>query len=531
MTRETRSPSPRTGSVTPRPGVTRLLAHPLRIAVGAAVAVLLVQGIARFVSPYEFHRDELLYLAMGKHLRVFRMDFPPFIALAALLQQALFGRSLAALHVLPALAAAALAFVTVDSARRLGAGTRGQLLAAICFVLDPVFLRSGYLFQPVVFDQLWWTLGLWALLRRALDDEPRWWLAIGLALGMGLLTKFSVVFIGAGILLGVLASPLRRDLASRWPWLALILTVAIGLPSLTGQLLLDFPVLGQMEDLKRGQLARVTPVSFLQDQLFHGPAAFVALAGLAALVLQRQHRRLRAVGIAAGVTVMLLLVGRGKGYYAGPVYPVLFGAGAAWLDGQLTGGMLWWRRRALVAAGVLPLLLAPLAIPFGLPVLEPPAMARFAARLGGMGTETNRGERLALPQDYADMIGWQASVDTVARVVRELSPAERAQVVVVGENYGRAGALDWYGPARGVDVVVAPVGSYWFFGPGPRTGEVVVMMGGDSTELAQFFGDVRLAARHRDRWRVSEERDVPVFVLRQPRFTLQELWPRFRGQN
>jgi 4-amino-4-deoxy-L-arabinose transferase-like glycosyltransferase len=501
-----------------------------RRAAGLAALALMIHGVAVVVSPYELHRDELLYAAMGTHLDWWRMDFPPLIGALANAQRWALGDSAWALRMLPALAHAMLVWLAVDTARRLGGTPSAQWLAGGCVVANALFLRAGALFQPVVFDQFWWTLGLWGLLRRALDDAPAWWVLVGVAFGLGVLTKFSVAFIGVGVLAGVIVSSRRRDLATPWPWAAAALALALGAPSLAGQLALGWPVMGQMRDLAATQLERVTATEFLVGQLLQGPAALVAVVGLLRLVRDRAASGTRVVGVACAVAVLLLLVLHGKPYYAGPIYPVLFGAGASQLSQW--GEAVAARRSRWAIRGVAALQAAYglLILPMGLPVLPVEPMARYAAWLGG-GTTTNTGGTLPLPQDYADMLGWRETVDSAAAVWRRLPTADQQTAALVGINYGRAGALDWYGPSRGLPRPVGPVGSFWFWGPGPRDGRVAVVVGGDAAFLGRYWHDVTLAATVRNPWRVEEEREVGVYVVRDAGQPLAALWRDFKGRN
>jgi hypothetical protein len=498
-----------------------------------AAGVFLLHLLVNAISPYGFHRDELLYLAMGRHLRLWAMDFPPFIALAARGTLELVGGSLEAVRLLPAAAGALLVLATAYVARRLGGGPLAQATAALAVALSPLFLRAGNLFQPVVFDQLWWTLALIALLR--LPGPPGAWLALGAVLGVGLLTKFSVAFVGVGLAVGVLATPLRRSLLTPWPWAALLLVLLIGSPSIVGQIRLDFPVVSQMANLRTDQLGRIGPAEFLLGQVaLLGPVTLLAAAGLLELLRKDGATGERTAGCAIVATFVLLMSLRGKAYYVGPIYPMLFGAGAVWLESRArvaaasgrraTSALLRWAPLAVVAGFGL------LTLPFGVPILPPPAMARHTAALG-LDDETNRGEPIPIPQDYADMLGWDDQVAATARVYRSLSPADRAEVVVIGTNYGRAGAHDHLGPALGLPPAIAPVGSYWFFGPGEKPGKVAIVIGGDAEDLQPYFQAVTLAERVTGEWRVPEEREVKIWVARGARRTMQEVWASFAGRN
>lgn len=527
-----------------RAGVTPLAS---RGVVALAATVLLGHVIVNVISPFEFHRDEFLYLAMGEHLRLWRMDFPPFIAMVGRATRAILGDALTAIRLGSAVASALLVLSTAVAASLMSALTADvpeaaaaprrapapwvPWLATIAVITAPVFLRAGNLFQPVVFDQLWWTAALLALLMRQQSRDARWWLGVGAALGVGLLTKFSIGFIGVGIVLGTVLTPLRRDLLTPWPWVALLLALAIGSPSLVGQMRLEFPIRWQMRDLQAGQLGVRSPLAFFAEQPgLVGPALLLAIAGGAWLVFARTAAPMRAIGIAVLASWCLLALNRGKAYYGAPVYPMLFAAGAV---AVATAVPTWsatvhatWRRRAAVSLGALMLLLFPIALPIALPVLSPERTARYIAALGvSESTRTNYGTTLALPQDFADMLGWRAMVEALAQEWSALPASDRADAVVLAGSYGRAGAIDFYGPRYGLPPVVSPAGSYWFFGPGNKPGRLVLALGVSKAELAPFMAHCDELKFIGTPLGVEEERRVPITRCVGPKSPLQLLWP------
>lgn len=492
------------------------------------------------ITPFGIHRDAFLYFAMGDHLRLWHMDFPPLIAIMGNIQTAIFGHTLAAARVFPALEGCALLVTAALIARELGGGRFAQGLAALPMFTAGIFLRPANLFQPVVLDQLWWTLALLFLARAARADaegDPRAgrnaWLAFGLAMGLGLLTKFSILFIGLAILCALLVTRLRRALATPWPWAAAAIAFAIGSPSIVGQINLGFPVAGQMRSLNASQLVHVSYASFVLGQpLMTGPIAWlVSVMGAAALLVWRPLRPYRVVGLACIFAFVLLMVLHGKAYYIGPIYPTLFAAGAVWLDGaslarapSVPRVFRWGVVAGMIGIGII-------GLPITLPILSPERTAAYIVRLGAEAVnETNWGGTDLLPQDFADQLGWERQSEIVARVYDSLSPADQSQTVIGADNYGEAGALEFYGPRYHLPPVVCGCGSYWYFGPGTRPGNVLIDVGTDSTGLATIWRDVRLAARIRSPWSVMEERDVPVWIARDPRITLQQAWPTIQGK-
>jgi hypothetical protein len=510
-----------------------LAARPIA-ALSAIVFALHV--IVNRLSPYGFQRDEFLYMAMGRHLQLWRMDFPPFIAIISQLERFVLGDSTVAIRFLPSVAAGLIVMMAALIARELGGGKFAQAFAAVAVATSPLFLRAGDLLQPVVFDQLWWTLALYALARLGsgarrddtLATTPRWWIVLGVACGVGLLTKFSLLFFGAALVAALIVAPQRKVLLTPWPWAAALIAFAIGSPSIVGQLALGYPIIDQMKTLQGSQLAHVSFWSFMGGQLLWGPGVVLAIGGALYLVLARETQRYRAIGWTCVCAFTLLLALHGKSYYIGPIYPTLFGAGAVVFE-------RWSAQRpAVLRVASVAIFAAYCAflVPIELPILPKEATASYIERAGlGMTTKTNQEHPLRLPQDYADMLGWPELVNAVAHVYDSLPPEKRAQVVLVGENYGEAGAMEFYGPKLGLPRVISAAGSYWFFGPGEKPGTVVISLGVTQHDMEKFFGTVTFAGKVLNDWGVPEEQDVSIYVGENPKETLQELWPKLAGRN
>jgi len=428
-----------------------------------AAVKLLLHVTVNATTQFGFQRDEFLYFSMGRHLRLWRMDFPPGIALAANAVRALLGDSMTAIRMVPALAGTAVLVVAVLIAWELGGGRFAQGLAALAVLTSPLFLRTSTLFQPVVLDQLCWTLALYCLVRLGRSNEPRWWLLLGTSLGVGLLIKFSTLIFGAAVLLSLVATAHRTALLTRWPWIAALMSLVIGSPSIVGQVALHFPVMTQMAQLRTGQLEHVSHLAFFAGQLEWGPAALLGLAGCLALVLAPRFAEQRLAGWACVFAELILMFARGKSYYAGPLFPTLIAAGAVLLEaspGPLprprTAGLRWSAVAATAAFGLF-------GLPIALPILTPQGTADY---IGAMHLDftrrNNQGELEVLPQDFADMMGWREQVGAMAQAYEALPLEQQREVVIGASNFGRAGALDYYGPRLGLSGFSGPA-------PGPAT--------------------------------------------------------------
>lgn len=481
--------------------------------------------VVNATTRFGFHRDEFLYFSMGTHLRLWRMDFPPGIAIAANVVRATFGDSLTAIRMVPTLAGTALLVMAVLIARELGGGRAAQAITALLVLVCPLFLRTTLLFQPVVLDQLAWTVALYALLRLCRDDAPRWWVLVGVSLGFGLLVKFSVLLFGFALFVALLVSPQRAALRTRWPWVAAALAFAIGSPSIAGQFALHFPVVGQMGQLRTDQLEHVTYFSFVSGQLEWGVAAWLGLVALIALVVSRRFGQFRLVGYSCLCVELLLMTLRGKSYYIGPIFPTLIAAGAVMLETGADGVSprpAWLR----VGTPILAAALLALVLPVALPVLSP---ERTAAYIGAMHLDftrrNNQGGLERLPQDYSDMLGWEEQVQEMSRAFQALTPEQQRMAVIGAANYGRAGALDFYGPRYGLPPVISSAGSFWFFGPGDKPGEVALIIENTDEHLKQLWDEVRPVGHIHNDWAVGEERDVNIYLCLRPKQSLQRMWP------
>lgn len=516
--------------------------RPVAIKIIAALAMLslALHAVVLAVTPFGIHRDEFLYFSMGNHLRLWHMDFPPAIAMLGALSQSVFGHSVAAARVFPAIEGTILVVLAALFARELGGGRFAQGFAAFGVLATPLFQRTSTLFQPVVLDQICWTLALFAIARVARArsesrDTSSAWLAFGVAIGLGLLCKFSIVFLCVSVLAAVLLTSMRRELLTPWPWVAVLIMLVIGSPSIVGQITLHYPVVGQMRDLNATQLERVTAGEFIGMQLLSlGPVGILAvIAGAAAMLGWNQLKAFAVVSWSCILAFALLLFLHGKPYYIGPIYPALFAAGGVVLERMRLPRVPRAATPVRWAAVAIMAVCSVVTLPLAVPILSVAGSAQYAAHIAGgaAALRTNRGLTDRLPQDYADMLGWRDEAAALAAVYRSLSPAEQHDAVIATGNYGQAGAAEFYGREFGLPPVVTSAGSFWFFGPGERPGKVLIALGSDIADLQKGWASVRDVSRLKRPWSVAEERDLPIYVAREPRMTLQQIWPDLAGRQ
>jgi len=460
---------------------------------------------------YGFHRDELATLDDARRLAWGYVAYPPITPFFGRLSLLLFGTSLAGFRFFAALAEAVAVVLTGLMARAMGGGRSAQLVAAAAAL--PFCLAGGSLMQYVSFDYLFWVLTIYSVVRLLADGEPRWWVVIGAAMGLGMMAKYSMVFLAAGLGAGLLLTGARKYLASKWLWCGLAVALAIVSPNLIWQARHSFVSLEFLRTIHARDIRIGRTRDFLPDQLkLTLLAAPLAAAGLYFYLRAHAGRRYRALGWMYAALLLLFVVAKGRGYYLAAAYPMLYAGGAVWGEQRLASMGRGWagavRAAAWTALAVDVALMAAIFLPVA---PADSAWGKWMLRQNG---------------DLHEEFGWQELVDTVAQIHRTAP-----QAAILALNYGEAGAIDLYGPRYGLSPAISGINSYWQRGYGNPPPETVIVVGATSAWVARNFASCELAGHtgNRDGVENEETRDHPdIFVCRGLRQSWPEFWRTFR---
>jgi hypothetical protein len=479
-----------------------------------------------------FFRDELYYMAAAQHLDLGYVDFPPFVALATGFARAVLGSSVLAIRLLPAISGATLVLITAAMVVELGGGLLAQCLAAITVALGPVFLGSSGLMSMDPFDQLWWGLTAFVLLRLIKRGEPRLWLLFGLVAGAGMMTKVTMAFYCFALVVGLLLTPGRRLLFSRWLVFGGLIAFVIFSPYILWQVLHGFPTLDFWKFYATSKTFPVTPLEFFgqQVQTINPLALPLALAGLYFWFFVPGGKSYRVFGWAYLILYVLFTIQKAKFYFLSPAYPVLFAGGAYALEQFVrTRPRLNWLQmayvRTILISGVL-------IAPFSIPILSTDNFIRLSSFLGGTTeVKTERLQSSALPQHFADRYGWPEMVAAVKQAYDTLAPQEQAQACIATSNYGEAGAVDFYGPALGLPKAISGHNSYYIWGPDGCTGQVVISVGIAQSDLAPSFESVQAAGQVECGYCMPFENGAPILIARGLKVSIRDAWPSVKSFN
>jgi len=491
-------------------------------------AVLVIPALVKVTLHLATHRgfgffsDEFYCIACSNRLDWGYVDHPPLSILLLRIVRWLLGDSLFSIRLLPALVGGAAVLLTGLLARRLGAGRFGQILAQVCVLVAPVYLGTCHVFSMNPFDVLFWLAAFYIVVMILDDGDPGRWIAFGVVAGLGLQNKISVLFLGFGLVVGLILSRQHRQLLSGYFWLGGALAGLIFLPYVLWQIPNGWPTLEFMENARLYKMLKLSFPSYLFGQILQmHPFTFpVWAAGVCLLIFSKGYRKFQALGWCYLAVLVLFVITGAKTYYLGSAYTVLFVFGSIWIERTLRGTAARAALMALIVIGGL------VTLPVALPVLPVEAHIRYSAALGlrpNAGGERHRVGRLS--QYFAAMFGWEHLVGEIARVYQSLPAEDRAKCGIFCMDYHQAGAIDFLGKRYGLPEASSGHNNYWLWGP-RSSGEVAIVISREPGDLEMAFEEVSRKGFIRDDtgYVQPSENDLSVFVVRRPRKPIGVLW-------
>ena len=480
-------------------------------------------------SNFGFHRDEFLYMALGEHLDWGYQEVPPFIAGVSWLSTNVFGDSVFAALVISTLFGALIVFLTGLTVLALNGKRLAIAIACMAVIISPAFLASGYLLQPVVFDQFFWVLTAYLLVRYIRTHQDQYLYCLGVAAGLGMLNKYSMAFYLLALFIALVLTPQRKVLLNK-AWLgAAGIALLIFLPNLLWQISRDFPVLRHMNELKETQLNFINPVDFvLQQLLVHASASIIWITGCLYLFFSRPLRQFRFLGIAYLVVIVLLIALQGKSYYSFGAYPVLFAVGGIAVSRILS------RLQDSIKYAAISLILLPslIFIPIAIPLLPFGATLKFFEFMSSelkltFPLKWEDQQLHATSQDYADMLGWEELSIEVSKTYRLIPENERPLTTIFANNYGQAGALDHYRTKYSFPATVCLSSSYALWAPEKIVTQHLIYIDDEyPDDLKPAFKKVRKISEIQNPY--AREKGTAVYLLSYPTESILPIYQQHR---
>ncbi len=507
---------------------------------GSEMAILWAIALAKLVfhiyfnNRYGYFRDEFDYMSCGDRLQWGYVDQPPMIPFLIHVCRALLGDSLRSIRFIPALASSLLLVQTAVLARELGGRRYAVLLSAICVVVVPQYLSNGSLLGTNSLEPNLWMGCVYFLILAIKRNDPRYWLWFGVIAGLGLEEKYSIAVFGFGIVVGLLLTEQRRVFVNKWFWLGGLAAFLVFLPNLLWNIHYDWPFVRLMRAIRtEGRDVVWGPSQFFFQQVLVVNLLLtpVWLGGLGALLFSVRLRPYRILGWSYLVSYTAFFVLHGKNYYLAPIYPMLLAAGAVMLEHLLdhratAQPRLQWLKPTIVivllASGIH---LAPIVVP----VFSPDHFLTYTKTLPfKLPVNEYSHMRAALPQWYADQFGWKEIADEAEVAWNRIPADERPDCGIFAQDYGQAGAIDFFGRAHGLPGALSGDRTYWLWGPRGYSGNCMIVLGDRRDRLEQLFRQVEYVGTSADNpWALESE--ISVYICRGAKFgTLTQLWPQLK---
>ncbi|HZU38695.1 MAG TPA: glycosyltransferase family 39 protein [Gemmataceae bacterium] len=470
----------------------------LAIATAVGVVLLLTSGRMGYFA------DELYFLVAGRHLDWGYADQGPLVPLLARAMDVIFPGSLAGERAPVTVLTAAGVIVAALIARELGGRHRAQVLAAGTYAMAS--MPAGHLLMTATVDGFFWALTTWLLVRwvRLRDDRLLLWL--GVVTAIALENKWLIASFWGVVAICALAVGPRELLRRPLLWLSAAFVTLATLPNLLWQAHHGWPLLAMTQVIAHEENLIGGRWTFLPLMLMTaGVGTGIALYcyGLSRLLRSSQLRPYRFLGYTFVGLVMLFLAADGRFDYVAGFQTLLFAVGAVEL--QRREPARWWRWILTWPAYVLSAIIALTTLPI-MPVSWPtPAKPISLATLG-----------------------WPELTNTVASAYRTLPPAIQHTTAVVTDAYWDAGALDRYGPARGLPHPFSPDRGYWYFGMPASGTNTVLYLGSEATHLHRYFTDVHQVATVDSPVTAFSVGPIPLWLCRNPRAPWLRLWPKLQ---
>ncbi|MFZ0821341.1 MAG: glycosyltransferase family 39 protein [Candidatus Acidiferrales bacterium] len=467
---------------------------------------------------YGFHRDELQVLDDARHLDWGFVAYPPFTPFIERVSMLLFGNSLTWLRFFSALTQGIVVVFSGLMAHELGGKRLAQVVAALAVAISPLIMFEGTEFQYTSFDTLWWVLIAYFVIRLLKSENPRWWLAIGAAIGIGMQTKYAIVFFVAGLAAALLLTPARRYLKSPWIYSGAVLALLIFLPNLIWQIRHHFISLDFLKHIHTRDVGEGRATGFLKYQFLACTNVMTVpiwLAGFYFYFFKSEGKRYRVLGWMYAITFAIFFVAKGRFYYVAAAYPMLFAAGAVMEERWIASLSRGWSRTVRITTFAALTIGLAISVAFAIPLQPLDSPHNFA---------------IIHNEDLREEVGWQELVREVSRVRDSLSPAERANFAILAANYGEVGAINLYGASYGLPQAISGVNSVWQRGYGNPPPQTLIVLGLWRKFVEENFYSCKVAGHETNPYGIlnEETREHPdIYVCGPPKDGWEVWWRDF----
>lgn len=488
--------------------------------------ILLKLAICAFPFEYGYFRDELYYIALSHHLDWGYIDVPPLLPFCITLLRYTIGNSLFAIHLFSAMMGVFVLIITWMMVKKMGGKLFSQVLVFVCVILAPFYISTSSMCTYDCLNQVFWALALYSMVALLVSENKKQWIYFGIAVGLGLMSKFDMLWLGAGIAIALILTSQRKYFLTWQFWLGGIIALLIVSPYLIWIATHDFITIEYFINYS-SQTQPITIFERIKEQVLAlNPLTFPVWGmGLYYFLFNKTGKKFKLLGIAYFIVIFLCALLHTKFYLSLPYYVVLFAGGALFFESNVVKSS-WLKityNGLIIVSGIL-------LVPFVRPILPIPIFVKYSDFFGITYGQTERYVKpTIIPQHFADRFGWEEMAAEFGRICNSLSVEERKNAVIVAGNYGEASAIDFYREKYKLPPVICGHLQYYLWKPKDISEKtVVISLERDGINgPKKVLNDVKKVGMTHSEYAIYYENNVPVCLSKDfkipPKKALQSL--------
>lgn len=490
-----------------------------------SLITFLITYLSSFNKSYGYFIDELYYIACANRPAFGYVDHPPVAPFLLTVFKSVFGDSIYALRFLPAFALSCSVFMTGILTRQLKGGKTAQIISAVTVMTVPVLIAFGGFYSMNAFEPLLTLLMFYFLLKMINQNDLKNWYSIGIIIGLGIMNKHTFMLIALFMFISLFVMGYKKLFFSRYFLYACLIIFILVLPNIIWQIINKFPTVEFYRNITLEKNVYTPPLQFILGQIINvSPAAvLIWLSGSIYFLFNKNYKQYRFISVFFLISFLFfLLSATSRADRLSYAYPIIFTAGAIFWENFFIKKNIRW--------GIYPLVFilistALISLPLILPYFSYEQVKSYT-RILGINTELERGNKPALPQLLADRIGWPEKVNMVAAAYNTLSPSEKVQTIIAGENYGQAGALEFYGRKYNFPLVASGHNSYYFWSKNNLHGNILIQLGNERSYegFKKVFDSVQTyPAIFVNPYVTPHENRLKAFICRYPKISFDQM--------
>lgn len=496
-----------------------------------SIIIILLHLYTNAFASYGIFRDEYYYLACSERLAAGYVDQPPLSIFILAFSRIIFGESLFAIRLLPALLSGAALFITGLITFEIGGNKFGVFLACLTFLFTPIFVGFYSIYQMNAFDLIFWSLGYFIVIRIIKADNQKLWIWLGIVIGFGLLNKISMGWFASGLFIGLILTKHRTKLKTIYPWLAFAIALLLFSPFIIWNITHDFAHLEFIRNATLRKYSGMTPIGFILGliPIFNPAAIVIWIPGIFFFFINKDAQKYKLPAIIFIITFLILIInGHSKSEYLAAAFPIILAGGSVWIQKAVDKKIFKWVKYALPA---LITIFGIIVIPYALPILPVKSFINFEKVTGFQPKSSESKKLIELPQFYADMFGWEKLAKTMSQVYETIPDSEKNNTIIYVSNYGEAGAIEYYSKKYSLPKVICPHNNYWYWGKSEINNNInnvknIISLGGSKQDYLKVSNQIDSAAVFKCQYCMPYENNQKIFILHNIFGPLKEIWQR-----